>query len=243
LKDYYAFLAKPVAVIKNQQIAAVKATKKSEKSSSIKETVVNNTPAVPIKTEAAKPVEIAETKKAEKQAEVQPVKTVEKPALVAQNTENPVKKDSTVKTEKPVPTVQPVVVKPKEPEVPLFKGLYGYKADEPHFIAIYVVSGTIDFNKTKAALDTYNSQNYALMNLKVSLETVDKLQVIIIGSLSNAQVAKSYLLRMVKEKSLFEGLKGSTYRNLLGSQKNLNTLIQKNALSDYFDFMKEYYLK
>ena len=81
------------------------------------------------------------------------------------------------------------------------------------------------------------------MNLKVSLETFDKQQVIIIGSLSDAQVAKSYLLRMVKENSLFAGLKGVVYRNLLGSQKNLNVMMQNNALNTYFEFMQEYYLK
>jgi len=81
------------------------------------------------------------------------------------------------------------------------------------------------------------------MNLKVSLEKVNNQQIIIIGSLSDANVAKSYLLRMVKEKSLFEGLKNANYRNLLGSQKNLNTLMQQNALSVYFEFMQEYYLK
>jgi len=105
------------------------------------------------------------------------------------------------------------------------------------------VSGKIDFEKTKAALNAYNSKNYGIMNLSVSLETMDKRQVIIIGSLTDAQVAKSYLIRMVKEKSLFEGLKGSTYRNLLGSQKNLNVLMQQNALNQYFEFMQEYYLK
>ena len=243
LKDYFAFLAKPAAVIKNQQITAIKPTKKQEKSSNISKSVGNNSLENTVNTKSEKTAEIAENKKTEKQTEAEPVKTGDKPALIAQNSVNPVKKDSTAKTEKQISTVQPAAVKPKEPEVPLFKGLYGYKADEPHFIAIYVVSGTIDFAKVKTAFDTYNSQNYALMNLKVSMETVDKLQVIIIGSLSNAQVAKSYLLRLVKEKGLFEGLKGSTYRNLIGSQKNLNTLIQKNALSDYFDFMKEYYLK
>jgi hypothetical protein len=245
LKDYYAFLAKPMVNNKNQQITTQKPTKKPEKSSIIKETVVINSPAIPVKTETPKPMKVAENKKIEKPTEViQPVKPIEKQN---QNVASTIKKDTIVKTIKSVQTAPPVpvpvVVKPKEPEAPLFKGLFGYKADEPHFIAIYVVSGSIDYLKTKSALDVYNTQNYALMNLKVSLETIDKVQVIIIGSLSNAQVAKSYLLRMVKEKSLFDGLKGSTYRNLLGSQKNLNTLIQKNALNQYFDFMQEYYLK
>jgi len=48
-------------------------------------------------------------------------------------------------------------------------------------------------------------------------------------------------MRIVKESSLFEGLKGANYRNLVGTQENLNTMLQQNALNVYFDFMKEYY--
>ncbi len=144
-----------------------------------------------------------------------------------------------------ISTPTQAVVQPKveEPPVPLFKNLFGYRAVEPHFIAIYIVSGTVDFEKVKAAFDSYNAKNYSVMSLKVSLESVGKRQVVIIGSLSDANIAKSYLLRMVKETSLFEGLKNANYRNLLGSRKNLNILIQQNALNVYFEFMKEYYLK
>jgi len=148
--------------------------------------------------------------------------------------------------ENKVTTVQtPIVVEPKteEPPVPLFKNLYGYRANEPHFIAIYIVSGTVDFEKVKTTFDNYNAKNYSIMNLKVSLETVGKKQVIIIGSLNDANIAKSYLLRIVKESGLFEGLKNANYRNLIGSKKNLNTLMQQNTLDVYFEFMKEYYLK
>lgn len=145
----------------------------------------------------------------------------------------------------PATSQSPIVVEPKveEPPVPLFKNLYGYRANEPHFIAIYIVSGTIDFEKVKTAFDNYNAKNYSIMNLKVSLETAGKKQVIIIGSLNDANIAKSYLLRIVKESGLFEGLKNANYRNLIGSKKNLNTLMQQNTLDVYFEFMKEYYLK
>jgi len=148
-----------------------------------------------------------------------------------------------LKTKKDEKVIPRPAIQPKQDDVPLFKGLFGYRANEPHFIAIYILSGKVDFEKTKAAFDVYNSKNYGLMNLKVSLETMDKRQVIIIGSLTDAFVAKSYLLRMVKEKSLFEGLKGANYRNLLGSQKNLNVLMQQNALNQYFEFMQLHYLK
>ena len=100
-----------------------------------------------------------------------------------------------------------------------------------------------DFDRFKADMDAYNAQNYAMLNLDVAMETVGGRQVIIIGSFGDANVAKSYLLRMVKEKNLFEGLKGSNYRNLFGTQRNLNVLMQNDALSIYTKFMQEYYLK
>ena len=201
-----------------------------------------------------KTVQVAGNKTEEKN----PLKTSTK-SFVKQNdkpvqlTPKTINKDSTLKTgaitnlnskqDEKVNVIPAPVIQPKPDNVPLFKGLFGYIAKEPHFIAIYILSGKIDFEKTRDAINLYNSKNYGLMNLKVSLETADKRQVILIGSLSDAQVAKSYLIRMVKEKSLFEGLKGANYRNLLGSQKNLNVLIQKNALNQYFEFMQQYYLK
>ena len=233
LNDYLAFQASKGNVTPPQ----VKQIKKTE---------VAAIPTVETKTKVTdkkveKPVERPAIKQEEKIAEqkVAEVKPVEKPIEKAV--------DKTVKPETPAKQNMTVAttatVQPKQDDVPLFKGLFAYRANEPHFIAIYVLDGTIDFNKIQTAFDTYNKQNYGMMNLKVSIEKVDKVQVIIIGSLADASIAKSYLLRMVKEKSLFEGLKGANYRNLLGSQKNLNTVINKNALNTYFEFMQEYYLK
>jgi hypothetical protein len=139
--------------------------------------------------------------------------------------------------------VATATVQQKLPDVPLFKNLFAYRANEPHFVALYIFSGTVDFAKVKTELDAYNAKNYGVMNLKVSLEKVDKQQVLIIGSIADANVAKSYLLRFVKEKGQFEGLKNVSYRNLLGSQSNLNIMMQQNALNVYFEFMQQYYLK
>lgn len=140
--------------------------------------------------------------------------------------------------------VHPVVQELAEEEgLDLYEGLFAYQPDKPHFVALYVLSGTPDFDRFKADMDAYNAQNYAMLNLDVAMETVGGRQVIIIGSFGDANVAKSYLLRMVKEKNLFEGLKGSNYRNLFGTQRNLNVLMQNDALSIYTKFMQEYYLK
>lgn len=158
----------------------------------------------------------------------------------------PVKTDESMdvtRAKNTTPVRTPATVQPKEENVPLFKNLFAYKPNDPHYVSIAVLSGTFDFDKLKTAFDAYNAQNYGMLNLKINKETVGKMQVIIIGSFADANLAKSYLIRMVKERSLFDNLKGTDYRNLLGTQKNLNVVMQQNVMNTYFEFMQEYYLK
>jgi len=110
-------------------------------------------------------------------------------------------------------------------------------------MAISVLSGTFDFEKLKTAFDAFNAKNYGMLNLKVTKDVVDKQQIIIVGSFPEASVAKSYLFRVVQETALYEQIKGTNYRNLIGSQRNLNVMMQQNAMTIYFEFMQEYYLK
>jgi len=253
LENYQAFLLNPVVTKPKVAPLAVNTQKKPESVTAVAK--ANNT-----KNSVAKEIKLAE-KPAEKLVEKPMNKTSD---LTAQNKQAEIKTVETKPVEKPVqkpiestvqqtqdtkPEVKPtiaapvVVAQPKVDDVPLFKGLFAYRANEPHFVAIYVLSGTFDFEKVKTVYDTYNKQNFAGLSLKVSLEKMDKTQVIIIGSFTDAVTAKSFLLRMVKEKTLFEGLKGASYRNLLGSQKNLNIVFQQNVLNTYFEFMQQYYLK
>jgi len=149
--------------------------------------------------------------------------------------------------EKPEETAieTPQAPEPEEEEenLELYEGLFAYQPEKPHFVAIYVLSGNINFDKFKTDLDAYNEQDYSMLNLNISLERVGSQQVIIVGNFNDADVAKSYLLRIVKERELFEGLRGSNYRNLLGTRRNLNVMMQRNALSTYTKFMQEFYLK
>lgn len=177
--------------------------------------------------------------------ETEPVKQATQPEV------KPVEKTS-VKPETATPTTaqpKPQQTSPVKvndvlpPNVPLFKNLFGYIENEPHYIALYVLSGDFDFDKLKAGFDAFNKQNYGTLNLKVVKETFGSKQVIIIGAFPDAGSAKSYLYRIVDVDSLFVPLKSTDYRNLLGSQRNLNVVMQKNALDTYFEFMQQYYLK
>lgn len=256
LENYQAFLLNPVVTKPKAAPLVVNSQKKLESVTAVAK--ANNT-----KNAVVKEVKPAEKQLLEKPADKPVNKTIEttvqnKPTEAKTIEPKPTEKQVQKPTDTPVqkaqdskPEVKPtaavtapvVVAQPKQDDVPLFKGLFAYRANEPHYVAIYVLSGTFDFEKIRTTYEAYNKQNFAGMNLKVSLEKMDKTQVVIIGSFTDAATAKSYLLRMVKEKTLFEGLKGASYRNLLGSQKNLNTVFQQNALNTYFEFMQQYYLK
>ena len=142
-----------------------------------------------------------------------------------------------------VPETPEAIAPPEEEQVPLFKDLFAYQPNQPHHVAIYVLSGTTNFEALKKAFDEYNSQEYSMLNLNISSEKVNGREVILIGSFTDAEIAKSYFLRMIKEKALLDTLKGVNYRNMLGTQKNLNVMMQQNAMNVYFEFMREYYLK
>lgn len=219
-----------------------------EKAAVRQETVVE-TEEKPVETAVVQPQQVPDTTRMEEPETPVEAESVE--SSVATETEQPVAEvqetenaKETTEPELPAEEEHPVVQELAEEEnLDLYEGLFAYQPDKPHFVAVYVLSGTIDFERFKTDVDAYNASNYAMLNLDVSMETVDGRQVVIIGSFGDANVAKSYLLRMVKEKNLFEGLKGSNYRNLFGTQRNLNVLMQRDALSTYTKFMQEFYLK
>jgi len=231
-------------VIEEKVIAIDNSTKQVEKKA---ELTVGKTVQKPEEKRETKPLEkpvenLSVTKAADKPIE----KTVQPQVVSAAKTQTVSKPDMTVQKAEVIEKETPAVIpaKPKqETVVPLFKGLFAYRANEPHFVAVFIVSGSIDLAKTKSAFDEYNTKNYGIMNLKVSLENMNNQKMILVGPLNDAQIAKSYLLRMVKEKTLFEGLKAANYRNIISTQENLNTIVQKNQLKTYFEFMQEYYLK
>jgi len=140
-------------------------------------------------------------------------------------------------------TVQPSAEQPK-PVVPKYKNLFTIEPEGEHVVAIYVLNGKIDAGKIGTAFDTYNADNYSIMNLSVTFEKFGSKDVVIIGTFPNGETAKSYLLRMVSQNSLFDGLKGASYRNLVGTLENLKIATASAAnLAVYSEFMKEYYLK
>jgi len=240
LDAYIAFLNSGFKEFAPKQLAVVdKKTVVKETKSKVEKPVAVS-PIIPQK-DVTKQPELKHEKDIEKKPE--PIVEKKAEALIEKKAEPTSNQQP---TSKPIePAVKPVIVPKMEPvdNVPLFKNLFAYRANEPHFMAISVLSGTFDFEKLKTAFDAFNAKNYGMLNLKVTKDVVDKQQIIIIGSFADAGIAKSYLFRIVQETALYEQVKGTNYRNLIGSQRNLNVMMQQNAMDTYFEFMQEYYLK
>ena len=144
------------------------------------------------------------------------------------------------------PATQQPAIKLNEPapvSVPLFKNLYAYTPAEPHYVAINILSGSFDYEKFRTGLEQFNKQNYSTLNLKIMNEKYGNQQIIIIGAFPDAGSAKSFLYRIVESDAVYEPIKKTNYRNLMGTQRNLNVMMQKNAMDIYFEFMQQYYLK
>jgi len=139
--------------------------------------------------------------------------------------------------EVPVVETAPRVEEPAE----LFEGLFAYQPNAPHYVAIYIISGNLNFERFQSEVTAFNQANYTMLNLDIRLERVGNQQVIIIGSFGDANIARSYLLRIVQERVMTESLRGINHRNLVGTQRNLNVMMQNNALNAYMRFMQEFY--
>ena len=216
---------------------------------------------ISIPTEQTLPVKKTETDIA--QSGAQSVKKeepkVEQPQEVAQAITQPTKSEEpkqeptsvveppkTVETPAKTETSNIISEQPKtvENQADLFENLYLFEANAPHYVAFYIPrGGRFDFAVVKKALDEYNSANYATMNLKVTLEEFGRESIIFVSTLGDANVAKSYFLRMLREPAIVKATSGMNKRNLVITRDNLNTMLHNNALDVYFEFMREYYLK
>jgi len=254
------------AVSQNRNISIPTEMGSQKQATTQQQTVAQNKPDEQVKPAQQKQTE---TKKAKEIETVKPTekKEVEQPKQAEQKateTEKPKEKEAQKPTQKQQ-AEQPKQKEQKSIDVPksedggqriiaanpptrgegdLYKNLYAYEANAPHFVAFYIPrGGRFDFEQVKKALDDYNAANYATMNLKVTLEEFGRESIIFVSRFSDANVAKSYFLRMLKEPTIRQATSGMNKRNLITTRDNLNTMLHNNALDVYFEFMREYYLK
>jgi len=169
---------------------------------------------------------------------------VENPATsTPQETPQEEKEEARVPVQTETENVAPQAPQPPK-ELKKYKGLYTYDEDAPHYFVIIVPKGDADFNAVRNAIEKYNSESQALLNLRVTPESGKNLpQMFVVGVLPNANIAKSYLLQVVKDEGIKAALEGIDYRNIVISQDNLNTLKTSGNLTVYMELFRHFYLK
>ena len=216
-----------------------------------KEVSQNRNISIPTETVNQKPPKSPEGGLKERPKEVAQSVNWQKPAEQSKSTEQPklVQQQQVEKSKQTEPKQDDTqkIISEKYAQIPLSGGegaLYAFQANAPHYVAFYIPrGGRFDFEQVKKALDEYNAANYATMNLKVTLEEFGRESIIFVSIFADANVAKSYFLRMLKEPTIVKATSGMNKRNLITTRDNLNKMLQNNALDVYFEFMREYYLK
>lgn len=126
----------------------------------------------------------------------------------------------------------------------LYKNLYLYQPDKPHHVVLYILSNSkYDYSTIKKNLDQFDQDNYKIINLKVSEKSNGEQSIVSISQFESADIAKSYLLRMLKDKNIKNATNGINKRNLIITQKNLEVLLKNKNIDIYLEFMKNYYFK
>ena len=201
-----------------------------------KETTQTNAPASETKVDETKPT--AEVGNEKKESSAQPeeknnVQPEEKKdnALTETKEEAKEEADKTVKEQ------------PKK-ELRKYKGLYTYDPASSHCLVIIVNQGKANEAEVIKALNEYNKNNQALLNLHVETTSSKAFpQMFVIGDMPSSEIGMSYLTQFVKSAEVKNAFGNTPYRNIVISKDNLQVLKESGNINVYMELYKRLYLK
>ena len=124
-----------------------------------------------------------------------------------------------------------------------YKGLYTYDPSSSHCLAI-IVNGKVNESDVTKALNEYNKNNHALLNLSVeTTSSKDFSQIFVIGDMPSAEIGMSYLTQIVKSVEVKNAFGSTPYRNIVISKDNLKALKESGNINVYMELYKRLYLK
>ncbi|MBR3520463.1 MAG: tetratricopeptide repeat protein [Paludibacteraceae bacterium] len=128
-------------------------------------------------------------------------------------------------------------------ELRKYKGLYTYDPSSSHCLAI-IVNGKVNESDVTKALNEYNKNNHALLNLSVeTTSSKDFSQIFVIGDMPSAEIGMSYLTQIVKSVEVKNAFGSTPYRNIVISKDNLKALKESGNINVYMELYKRLYLK
>lgn len=178
------------------------------------------------------------------------------PSTTTENAESatspqPVKEETETPTEATTPKAEEKKDEPEKTtqeqpkkELRKYKGLYTYDPTAPHYLVILINQGKADEGTVTKALDEYNKNNHALLNLKVEVTSTQAFpQIFQIGEMPTSEIGMSYLTQFVKSAEVKNAIGATPYRNIVISKDNLQVLKESGNINIYMELYKRLYLK
>ncbi len=129
-------------------------------------------------------------------------------------------------------------------ELRKYKGLYTYDPSSSHCLVIIVNQGKANEGDVTKALNEYNKNSHALLNLSVeTTSSKDFPQMFVVGDMPSAEIGMSYLTQIVKSAEVKNAFGSTPYRNIVISKDNLQVLKDSGNINVYMELYKRLYLK
>lgn len=104
------------------------------------------------------------------------------------------------------------------------------------FVLFY--SNQIDPFKLKTVFEEFNFAGLSINNMRYNEDH----DCMVVSGFGNKEEAMRYFNTVVNNRKLFKPLRNTDYTNFIVTELNLNTMIEKQALEQYLEFFKKYYL-
>jgi tetratricopeptide (TPR) repeat protein len=135
--------------------------------------------------------------------------------------------------------VQPEVV--KEPEE--YTGPYNENVEGLHNLIFVISKLGIDQPAFISGIEQFNLANYANLNLKLEVISLDdSRQIIRISGFLDKETAQPYFNKVKNNRVLYNPLRNEQYRNFLITNDNFDVFMAEKNILDYMNFYKRIYL-
>ncbi len=141
------------------------------------------------------------------------------------------------------PVQQPKTAPVAEPEKPAYQGAFKTEVAGVHDFVLILPASGIDLDAVKSAVNSFNVQNYAALNLSVQQVQFDAQNVLLqVTSFGSKDIAMAYLRSIVRNQQVYGPLSEVNYRNFIISKENFPILLKNKDTKDYLEMYKNVYL-
>jgi hypothetical protein len=122
-----------------------------------------------------------------------------------------------------------------------YSGPYNPKTDGDHrFVFVLLKEG---YDKAKFIEGITRFANAENAVLKTEEAPLDNLRIIVsVNGLKSRELGMSFTSKITQDRSLFEPLGNSVYRNFLISEQNYSIFLKEKNINDYTNYYKQFYL-